>query len=209
MHLRQGVTWSDGTPFTAADVLFSVRAAFDPKSGSVVGSGLMPGGSPIRAEAPDSHTVVLSYAAASGPGIGLLDMLPILPKHSLEGALDAGTFAKVWDASVTPAALAGTGPFVLRENQTGQRIILERNPRYWRKAAGGAQLPYLDRIVLEIVPEQNAELLRLQSGETDLSYAELRPEDYVPVRRAEENGVLKMVEAGVSTARGRLESSTL
>jgi peptide/nickel transport system substrate-binding protein len=199
MHLRQGVTWSDGTPFTAADVLFSVRAAFDPKSGSVVGSSLMPGGSPIRAEAPDSHTVVISYAAASGPGIGLLDMLPILPKHSLEAALDAGTFAKVWDASVTPAALAGTGPFVLRENQTGQRIILERNPRYWRKAADGAQLPYLDRIVLEIVPEQNAELLRLQSGETDLSYTELRSEDYVPVRRAEENGVLEMVEAGVST----------
>jgi len=199
LHLRPGVTWSDGTPFTSADVLFSIRAAFDPKAGSVVGSGLMPGGSPIRAEAPDSHTVVLSYAAPSGPGIRLLDMLPILPKHKLETALDAGTFAKVWDASVSPSALAGTGPFVLRENQIGQRLILERNPRYWRKTADGAQLPYLDRIVLEIVPEQNAELLRLQSGETDLTYTELRPEDYVPVRRAEEKGTLQMVEAGVST----------
>ena len=199
LHLRPGVTWSDGTPFTSADVLFSIRAAFDPKAGSVVGSGLMPGGSPIRAEAPDSHTVVLSYAAPSGPGIRLLDMLPILPKHKLETALDAGTFAKVWDASVSPSALAGTGPFVLRENQIGQRLILERNPRYWRKTADGAPLPYLDRIVLEIVPEQNAELLRLQSGETDLTYTELRPEDYVPVRRAEEKGTLQMVEAGVST----------
>ena len=199
LHLRPGVTWSDGTPFTSADVLFSIRATFDPKAGSVVGSGLMPGGSPIRAEAPDSHTVVLSYAAPSGPGIRLLDMLPILPKHKLEAALDAGTFAKVWDASVSPSALAGTGPFVLRENQIGQRLILERNPRYWRKTADGAQLPYLDRIVLEIVPEQNAELLRLQSGETDLTYTELRPEDYVPVRRAEEKGTLQMVEAGVST----------
>ena len=199
LHLRQGVTWSDGAPFTSADVLFSVRAAFDPQSGSVVSSSLMPGGSPFKADAPDSNTVVLTYAAASGPGLRLLDMLPILPKHKLEAALDAGTFAKAWEPSVPPANLAGTGPFVLREHQTGQRLVFDRNPRYWRKAADGSRLPYLDRIVLEIVPEQNAELVRLQAGETDLTYAELRSEDYVPVRRAEENGTLKMVEAGVST----------
>ena len=60
------------------------------------------------------------------------------------------------------AELAGLGPFVLREYQPGQRVILERNPRYWRTAPDGTPLPYLDRIVLEIVPEQNAELLRLQ-----------------------------------------------
>ena len=55
----------------------------------------------------------------------------------------------------------------------------------------------MDRVVLEIVPEQNAELLRLQSGSTDLTSAELRPEDYVPVRRAEEQGQLRLVELGV------------
>jgi peptide/nickel transport system substrate-binding protein len=199
LHLRQGVSWSDGTPFTSADVLFSVRAVFDPKSGSVVSSSLMPGGSPIKADAPDPSTVVLTYAAPSGPGLRLLDMLPILPKHKLEAALDAGTFAKAWDPSVSPATLTGTGPFVVREHQTGQRLVLDRNPRYWRKAADGSPLPYLDRVVLEIVPEQNAELVRLQAGETDLTYSELRSEDYVPVRRAEENGTLKMVEAGVAT----------
>jgi peptide/nickel transport system substrate-binding protein len=199
LHLRQGVTWSDGTPFTSADVLFSVLAAFDPKSGSVVASSLKPGGSPFKADAPDANTVVLTYASASGPGLRLLDMLPILPKHKLEAALDAGTFAKAWDPSVPPSTLAGTGPFVLREHQTGQRLVFDRNPRYWRKAPDGSPLPYLDRVVLEIVPEQNAELVRLQAGETDLTYTELRSEDYVPVRRAQENGTLQMVEAGVST----------
>jgi peptide/nickel transport system substrate-binding protein len=199
LHLRQGVVWSDGVPFTSADVLFSLRAAFDPKSGSVVGSSLMPGGKPMTASAPDANTVIVTYAAPSGPGLRLLDMLPIMPKHKLEAALDAGTFAKAWDPATSPAEIVGTGPFILREFQVGQRLVLERNPRYWRKAPDGGALPYLDRIVLEIVPDQNAELVRLQSGMTDLTYSELRSEDYVPVRRGEEEGKLKMVEAGVAT----------
>jgi peptide/nickel transport system substrate-binding protein len=65
-------------------------------------------------------------------------------------------------------------------------------------APDGQSLPYLDRIVLELVPEQNAELLRLQSGALDLTQGELRPEDYLPVRRAEEAGMLTRVELGVS-----------
>jgi peptide/nickel transport system substrate-binding protein len=197
VHLRQGVTWSDGTPLTSADVLFSLKGAFD--KGGVVGSSLIVGGKPITATAPDANTVVFSYAAPSGPGVRLLDMLPILPKHKLEPALNAGDLAKAWSPGTAPAEIVGTGPFVLREFQVGQRIVLDRNPRYWRKAPDGGSLPYLDRIVLEIVPDQNAELLRLQSGSSDLTYSELRPEDYVPARRGEEEGKLKMVEVGVGT----------
>jgi len=197
VHLRQGVTWSDGTPFTSADVLFSVQAAYDPKVQSVVASSLMVGGRPIRAAAPDAATVVFTYAAPSGPGVRLLDMLPILPRHKLEAALKAGTLAKAWDTSTPPADVVGTGPFVLREYRPGERVVLDRNPRYWRKAPDGGALPYLDRLVLEIVPDQNAELLRLQSGATDLTHSELRPDDYVPVRRSEEEGKLTMVELGV------------
>ena len=77
---------------------------------------------------------------------------------------------------------------VLREHVAGQRLVLERNPHYWRKADDGQPLPHLDRLILEVVPDQNAELLRLTSGATDLTYSELRPDDYVPVRRAEEEG---------------------
>jgi len=199
LHLRRGVVWSDGMPFTSADVLFSIRAAYALKSGSVVGTSLMPGGVPIKASAPDRETVVFEYAAPSGPGVRLLDMLPILPKHKLEAALDGGTFDKVWDTATPPAEIVGTGPFILREFQVGQRLVFDRNPRYWRKAPDGGTLPYLDRLVVEIVPEQNAELLRLQSGATDFTSGELRSEDYVPTRRGEEEGTLKMVEGGVAT----------
>ena len=197
LHLRPGVTWSDGTPFTADDVLFTLQAAYDPKVQSVLAETLLAGGQRIRAAAPDPQTVVLTFAAPSGPGLRLLDGLPILPKHKLGAALAAGTFATSWTSATPPAEMVGTGPFVVREYQPGQRVLLERNARYWREGADGDPLPYLDRIVLEIVPEQNAELLRLQSGMTDLSNSELRPEDYVPVRRAEEQGTLRLIELGV------------
>ncbi len=197
LRLRPGVTWSDGTPFTAADVLFSLQAVYDPKAQSVLASTLVVGGQRIKAAAPDAQTVVLTYAAPSGPGLRLLDNLPILPKHKLEAALEAGSFASAWNTTTTPAEIVGTGPFVLREYQPGQRLVLERNPRYWRRAADEGTLPYLDRIVLEIVPEQNAELLRLQAGELDLTSSELRPEDYVPVRDAEEEGRLRLIDLGV------------
>ena len=60
LHLRPGVTWSDGVPFTAADVLFTLQAAFDPKTESVVAEQLTIDGKPIAAAAPDDHTVVLT-----------------------------------------------------------------------------------------------------------------------------------------------------
>ena len=199
LHLRQGVVWSDGVPFTSADVLFSFDAAFDPKAASLLASGLMVGGQPIHATAPDDRTVVVTFAAPSGPGLRLLDDLPILPRHKLQPILDAGSFGKAWDMNTPPADLVGTGPFVLREYQPGQRVIFERNPRYWRKAADGTALPYLDRLVLEVVPDQNAELLRLQAGALDLTQDTLRPEDFVSARRSEQQGTLKMIELGVST----------
>ena len=198
-HLRPNLTWSDGAPFSSADVLFSLEAAVDPRVKSVVATTMMAGGQPIRAEAPDANTVVFRLAGPSGPGVRLFDSLPILPKHKLGAALSAGTMADAWGPATPPSEIVGMGPFVLREYTPGQRLVFDRNPRYWRKDARGQQLPYLDRIVLEIVPEQNAELLRLQAGQTDLTHSELRAEDYVPIRKAEAEGKVRLVELGVGT----------
>ena len=199
LHLRRGLTWSDGTPFTSADVVFTFAVATDPASGSVFASVLVAGGKPVTINAPTPDTVTLTFAGPSGLGLRMLDQVAILPKHKLEAAYQAGQFAKAWSAATPPSELAGLGPFVLKEYTPGQRLVFDRNPRYWRTAPNGDALPYLDRVVLEIVPDQNAELLRLQSGATDFTQDALRPDDYVTVKRLEQQGTLKMQEIGVGT----------
>ena len=78
----------------------------------------------------------------------------------------------------------------------GQRIVLARNPHYWRKTAAGATLPYLDGIMLEIVPNQNAELLRLTSGQADVLQSELRSEDYRSLKADADAGRVVVTDVG-------------
>jgi peptide/nickel transport system substrate-binding protein len=132
-----------------------------------------------------------------GPGIRLLDNLAILPRHKLEAALEAGTLAKAWDVSTAPSEIVGLGPFVLASYQPGQRLVFERNPRYWRTDGRGGRLPVLDRLTLEIVPDQNAEILALESGQIDFTQTEMRPEDYATLKRAAAQKKVSLVDLGV------------
>ena len=59
-----------------------------------------------------------------------------------------------------PDEMTGLGPFVLEEYLAGQRLVFARNPHYWRRDEDGVVLPYLDRLTVEIVRDQNAEILR-------------------------------------------------
>lgn len=195
--LRPGVAFSDGAPFTSADVLFAFQAIYDEKTGSPLGESMKVGGKPLQVSAPDAGTVVVKFPAPFGPGIRLLDNLPILPRHKLEGALAAGTLREAWGLSTPPAEMAGLGPFVLTAYQPGQRLVFERNPRYFRKAPDGTPYPVLDRLTLEIVPDQNAEMLGLQTGQIDMTDSEVRPEDYAALKKAADQGKLTITDLGV------------
>jgi len=199
LTLRDGVRWSDGEPFTADDVRFSFEAVFDPAVNSVLASALTVDGRPLAVETPDPRTVIVVFPGPFGPGIRLLDNLPIVPRHKLGAALAAGTFAQAWGAATPPAEMTGLGPFVLARYEPGQRLVFERNPHYWRRDDEGAQLPYLDRLVLEIAPDQNAEMLRLQSGDVDMLQLPLRAEDIAVMRPLAREGRLRVLELGVST----------
>jgi peptide/nickel transport system substrate-binding protein len=193
--LRPGVTFSDGTPLTSADVLFSFRAVYDPKVASTLASSLSIRGKPLEVSAPDASTVVIRLPEAFAPGLRLLDNLPILPKHKLEAALDAGTFAEAWTASKPLSDVVGLGPFVLAEHVSGQRIVFTRNPRYFRRDPSGVQLPYLDRITAVVVPDQNTEALRLEASEIDLmANGDIRPQDHAAFKRLADQGRLKMID---------------
>ena len=198
MKLRQGVLFSDGHPFTADDVLFGFAAAYDEKGGSLIGDSIELGGRKLEVAATDPHTVVITFPVPFAPGIRILDVLPILPRHKLEGALKAGAFTKAWGLDTPPAEIAGLGPFVMTEYVPGQRVVFARNPHYFGKAPDGAALPYLDRLVVEIIPDQSAELLRLESGQLDMMTSEIAPEAYAPLKRAADQGRVKLLDLGVS-----------
>jgi peptide/nickel transport system substrate-binding protein len=195
LKLRPDVSFADGRPFTAADVLFSFRAAYEAK-GSLLGGDMMIGGRPLAVSSPDAATVVITFPTYFAPGLRILDNLPILPKHKLEASLDAGTFADAWGLSTPVAEITGLGPFVLSEYRPGQRLVFARNDRYFRRDAAGIQLPYLDRIVLDVVPDQNAQMLRLEAGQSDMTTDEVRPEDYAALKRAADAGRLQLVDLG-------------
>jgi len=195
--LRDNVTFSDAVPFTAADVVFTFEALYDPRAASAMASGFQIDGKPLTARAIDDHTVAIAFPAPYGPGISILDSLPIFPKHTLANALADGTFQKAWGVETPPAEITGLGPFVLTQYVPGQRVTFSRNPHFWLKDDRGQPLPHLDQIELQIVPEQNAEVLRLESGAIDLSYEDARPEDIGALKKLESAGDLHVVEAGI------------
>jgi peptide/nickel transport system substrate-binding protein len=197
VHLREGVRFSDGHPFSADDVVFSFRAAYDKATSSTIGDTLTVDGKPLAFRALGPNLVEITFPAPN-PGLRLLDSLPIYPAHLLTAALDKGAFAEAWGPTTPPASMAGLGPFMLASYEPGQRLVFTKNPHYWRAATGTTPVPALDRLTLEIVPDQNAELLRLQAGQVDLMQSELRPEDYLPVKRDADGGRLRLLDIGRS-----------
>jgi peptide/nickel transport system substrate-binding protein len=198
MTLKRGLVFSDGQPFTADDVVFAFQAVYDERTGSRLADSLKAGGKKLQVVALDPHTVAITFPAPYAPGVRLLASLPILPRHRLRAALDAGGFAKAWALDTPPSDLVGLGPFVLREYVPGQRLVFERNAHYFGRAADGTALPYLDRLVLDVIPDQSAELLRLESGQLDMMTSEISPDAYAPLKRAADEGRVKLLDLGVS-----------
>lgn len=198
ISLRPGVTFSDGAPFTSADVLFAFEAVYSKAANSAIGTSLTIGGKPLEVTAPDAGTVRIRFPSPFGPGVRVLDNLPILPRHKLEPALRNGTFKEAWGLTTPAAEMPGLGPFVIESYLPGRTLTLARNPRYWKKDDRGRQLPYLDRLEFQIVADMNVEILQLESGAVDLMFSDLRPEDYASLRRLEGQGRVRLVDAGIS-----------
>ena len=196
--LRNNVKFSDGVPFTAADVLFTFQALYDPVVNSPLGGQLLIADKQMQVRANDDHHVVITFPAPFAPGLGLLDGVPILPRHKLQAALAAGKFNEAWSAGSNPADMAGLGPFVLKEYVPAQVIRFVRNPNFWLSDQSGQRLPYLETLEVSIVPDQNTELARLQAGDSDLVNDGARAEDLTMLREAERAGKLHLVSAGAS-----------
>ncbi len=194
LWLRPNVRFSDGAPFSADDVVFSFRAIYDRAVASILADTLQVHGQPLTVTAEDAATVLIRFPSPFGPGLRMLDGVPIYPRHRLEPALMAGSFRSAWGPSTPPSEMAGLGPFVLRRYEPGQRLMFDRNPHYWQR---DRQLPRVAHVALVVVPDQDAELLQLETGSIDVTQSELRPSDVPALKRAAAPRRVAIMDAGI------------
>jgi peptide/nickel transport system substrate-binding protein len=168
LELRRGVKFSDGHPFDADDVVFTFQAVMDEKVHSPQRDLLMLEGQPIGVRKLGTHTVVFDLPQPYAVPDRLFDGIFILPRHKLEAAWKEGRLAEAWPLSTPAADFAGLGPFRLKQYSAGQHITLERNPYYWKVDQAGTQLPYLDEVDFLFAGSEDNQILRFQSGESDV-----------------------------------------
>jgi peptide/nickel transport system substrate-binding protein len=168
LHLRQGLRFSDGHPLDADDVLFTFQMYLDEKNHSPQRDLLVIAGKPIEVQKLDDHTIRFDLAQPYAAAERIFDGLAILPKHLLEDSYREGKFGQSWGLSVSPGQFAGLGPFRLKEYVPGQRVVLEKNPFYWKADSTGKRLPYLDEVVFLFVANEDAQVVRFEAGDTDI-----------------------------------------
>jgi len=191
--LRQGIKFSDGQPLDADDVLFTFRVYLDENVHAPQRDLLVVGGKPITVRKIDAHTVLFQLAKTYGVGERLFDGLAILPKHLLEKPYREGKLGQIGTLATAANQWVGLGPFGRKESVAGQRLVLERNPYYWKTDAKGNRLPYLNELVFLFVPNADAQVLKFQSGETDM-ISQLSAENFSVLSRQQHG--YTVVDAG-------------
>ena len=166
--LRHGLRFSDGQPLDADDVVFTFRCYLDERNASPQRDLLVIGGKPIGVRKLDAFRVAFDLAQPYAAAERIFDSLAILPRRLLEKAQDEGRLGGAWGLSTAPSEMAGLGPFRLKSYVPGERLVLERNPYYWKVDSAGRPLPYLDELVFLLVPSDDAQVVRFKAGETDV-----------------------------------------
>jgi peptide/nickel transport system substrate-binding protein len=149
--LRPNITWHDGQPLTSADVKFTVEAINDPNYNPESTDGF---DRITSVDTPDPLTAILHYREVYAP-YALQFIRGCLPKHLLQGRdIDRAT-----DYNRT---LLGTGPYRVVEWKTGEYILLERVPGYWRGS------PKIAKVLFKFLPNTNVRINQLKAGEVHL-----------------------------------------
>ncbi len=197
-HLRRGIKWSDGTPLTADDVLFTFNdVIYNSNVVNRLRDFLSVDGKPFAVTKIDDYTVQIVTPEVYAPLTTFIGTA-ILPRHKLQQAVADGKFESTWGVNTDPKDVVGTGPYIIENYIPGQRTVLVRNPHYWKANSKGQRLPYIDKVVYNVVPDMNAVLMRFLAGESfDLG---VRPEDVATVRKREQDtGKITLVDRGPSS----------
>ena len=150
-HLRRNVTWHDGKPFTANDVMYTYKVTVDPRTPTAYSGDFR---LVKKAEVLDDYTFRATYDKPFAPAL-VSWAASIMPAHLMEGR----------DIMASPLRRApvGTGPYIFREWVAGDRLVLTENPRYFEDR------PYLDRRMIRIVQDNATTFLELKQGGIDMA----------------------------------------
>lgn len=149
-ELRKNVVFSDGTPFSADDVAYTMRTLMDPNLHSPTADPFRSVEGQVKIDVKSPTAIVLQF-----PG----------PVANLEELFDS---VAIVSAKSPHRDVAGLGPFVVAEHKAGSSIVLRRNANYWKRDAAGKPLPYLDSVHLDIQQNRDLEMLRFRRGEIQL-----------------------------------------
>jgi peptide/nickel transport system substrate-binding protein len=195
VKLRHGLKFSDGAPFDADDVLFSFKVYLDEQVHSPQRDLLIISGKPIALQKIDAYTVRFTFPAPYSAAERVFDGVAILPKHLLEKDYQDGKINQVWGLNTTPDKIAGLGAFRLKQLVPGDRVVLERNPNYWKVDSKGQRLPYLDELTFIVVPTQDAQVIRFQAGDSQI-ISGLSAENFSALEPEQKPRHFKLYDAG-------------
>ena len=172
-QLREGVTWHDGMPFTSADVEFTLREMTCPNHNR--SKSWCPR---VESFSTDGdHTFIIKMKEPFAPLMTILSDYNsgtlIRPKHVWEGQVN-GDNPQLFEPKV------GTGPFVFSKWVRGSHIELVRNDNYFKPG-----LPYLDRVVIQFLPDEAGRLAALENGDIDMLHSYILPYERVNEFRAD------------------------
>jgi peptide/nickel transport system substrate-binding protein len=178
-HLRKGVKFWDGKPFTSADVVYTFRRVIDPKTGSEGASQMsFLKKSGIRAVGKYTVKFVTAKPVAE---------LPLLITNKNTFIVENGATTQTLRTKG-----AGTGPFIPENFQPGAQVqTFKRNPHYWR-----AGLPKASCLQLYVIQEANSMLAALQTGQVDFS----QQVDYSVIPALKKDNRVKLMATGASTS---------
>jgi peptide/nickel transport system substrate-binding protein len=148
--LRDGLKYSDGTPFSAEDVAYTMQQLMDPALHSSTGDAFRSADGKLVAHVISAKEIEIDFPAPVANLVNLFDTVAILSAKSPQ------------------KEMATLGPFHVGERKAGSYLLLKRNPYYWKKDAAGKQLPYLDSIRLDIEQNPEIEAMRYKRGEVQL-----------------------------------------